>query len=144
MTLRTPGRPDELLSTVAPALGARRIRVARAADGPAPTLVVDLTDLDVNLPRAAAVAVLAEWRRLAMVLDERLGPKTIGVLRCEGLVADLVFLQGLGDDVDLAAEVCLNSAACAVVVARQKWNLLPAGTITIRMGGVTFEMQEVA
>jgi hypothetical protein len=144
MMLRTPDRRNELLSAAVRDPGARRISVARAADAPAPTLVVDLTDLGVHVPRAEVVAELAAWRRLAMVLDTRLGQKTMGLLRCEGTVVDLVFLQGLGEQVDQSAEVCLNSAACAVAVGRQVWKLLPTGTITIRMGGATFEMRQVA
>ncbi|QXF84283.1 hypothetical protein HBA53_24550 (plasmid) [Rhodococcus pyridinivorans] len=118
----------------------RPTRIARAADGPAPTLVVDLLDAT---GVEESVAELALRRREAMARDSRLGAKTIGVVGLAGSEIDLLFLQGVGAEVDPISEVCLNSAVVAVEVACVEWGLFPRGRVNVRMGDFTIELEPV-
>ena len=118
--------------------------VASAADGPAPTLVVDLHESVEARTLDGAAAELAICRMAAMAHDPRLGAKTIGLVALTGSELDLLFLQGLGADIDPLSEVCLNSAAAAVEVACAAWGLLPRGRVKVRMGDFTIDLEPVA
>lgn len=113
--------------------------VARAVDGPADTIVVDLLHWQGKLEPE-----LIRRRRLAMADDPALGAKTIGVVACDGPDVELLFLQGLGEDIDAASEVCLNSATAALTVARERWATVPDGVLRVHMGGLSFELEQVA
>lgn len=117
--------------------------VARALDGPAPTLVVDLHESLSAVPREDAVGELTRCRKQAMARDPRLGAKTIGLHSVTGVELDLIFLQGLGPDVDALSEICLNSAAVAVEAACAQWALFPPGRVIVRMGDFTIELEPV-
>lgn len=118
-----------------------RTCLASAADGPGTTLVVDLR----NRPacsRHESVAELVRCRQKLMVGDSRLGTKTIGLIGCTSDSLDLVFVQGVGDDIDALSEVCLNSAVAAVEVACTRWDLvLSNGLVIVRMGDFTIELE---
>ena len=118
--------------------------VARGLDGPTPTLVVDLHERLRTPSREGAVEELTRCRKEAMARDPRLGAKTIGLESVTGAELDLIFLQGLGPDIDPLSEVCLNSAAAAVEVAYAEWALFPPGRVTVRMGDFTIELEPVA
>lgn len=118
--------------------------VAQAQDGPAPTLVVDLHERVRTCSHEEAMATLAGCRKRAMERDPRLGAKTIGLENVAYAELDLLFLQGLGEDVDPLSEVCLNSAVAAVEVACVKWGLIPPTRVTVHMGDFTIELEPVA
>ena len=123
-----------------------RTAVARSEDGPAPTLVLDGAPVaDLAGDRAAIAARIEPVRREEIAERTDLGAKTSIVLPPDAGEVDLVFFQGLPDGtVDPAIEVCVNSAACALTVARHRWALLPAGPLAVRMGGQVFGFEEVA
>lgn len=118
-------------------------RVAQAADGPGPTLVVDLHEAPCARSHEDSVAQLTLCRKEAMARDPRLGAKTIGVVGLAGSEMRLLFLQGVGAEVDPLSEVCLNSAAVAVEVACVEWGLFPRGRVEVHMGDFTIELEPV-
>ena len=125
--------------------GVPRAAVARAADGPAPTLVLDLRSSTSIDGGAAFVEVANRTRRRAMERKPQLGAKTMVLIDVTGDVVELEFMQGLHDgSIDPAIRVCLNSAACALTVARHVWDLVPDGPLTVVMGGRTFGYEELA
>ncbi len=120
--------------------------VARAEDGPAATLVLDLTATrPAAAGRAALVDLVDRARRRAMRRMPELGAKTMALLDVTGDAVQLLFVQGLPDgSIDPAVDVCVNSAACALTVARHFWGLVPNGPLTVVMGGRSFGYEELA
>ena len=120
--------------------------IAVAQDAPGPTLVLDLTVPTLTVANQMSVVDLADRARgQAMTLNPELGAKTMAVLDVTGDVIELLFLQGLPDgSVEPAIRVCLNSAACALTVARHHWGLIPDGPLTVHMGDQAFGYEELA
>ncbi|MCK5927777.1 MAG: hypothetical protein KAG80_06220 [Nocardioides sp.] len=121
-----------------------RMSTARAADGPAPTLVVDFTDTPPWLTRDELRHQLLDVRREGMRRYPGTGAKTIAILPFEPGPLRLLFLQGVGDTVDTTVDVCVNSGSAALAVARHLWDLVPRGPIQVAMGDAVFTYQEDA
>lgn len=120
-----------------------RAAIARAADGPASTLVLDGSALR-GWGREATAAAIDPVRRRAMAARADLGAKTMVVLPPQEGEVPLLFFQGLSDgSIDMAIEVCVNSASCALTVARHCWGMTPDGPIVARMGRQAFGFIEV-
>lgn len=97
--------------------------VLRAADAPAPTIVVDGSSLRLDADRAEAEALLREARDDALAAHAldlyNLGVKNAVVFAPSGGVLRVEFFQGLANGPLMAGSqlVCVNSLACAVVAA---------------------------
>lgn len=120
-----------------------RVAVLWAADAPAATIVVDGSFLEPSATRAAVERLLDTIRKrvlLYLPTVPRLGLKNIVVFSPVGRTLRVEFFQGeaFGPLVAESQEVCVNSALCAVQAARN-WALTPPGTMTVLMGGSSFE-----
>jgi hypothetical protein len=96
--------------------------VLRAADAPAPTLVVDGSALPAACPRGAAETLLEQVRTEALAAlpaEPGLGVKNIVVFAPRDALLRVEFFQGYahGELVPDSQQVCVNSLACAVVAA---------------------------
>lgn len=99
-----------------------RVEVARASDAPTSTLVIDGTHLGIDVARPGALDLLAQFRPDAMASGRTNGAKNVVICGQVGDQLRVQFFQGLSDgSIDPTVEVCINSAAAAVVVARYRW-----------------------
>jgi hypothetical protein len=123
-----------------------RTATARASTAPSTTLVFDGRSLPAAIGRGELLERYVRPAR-ALVTRERadLGAKNIVLLGAgpDG-VLPLMFFQGLPNgSIDPTVEVCGNSAACAVAVARHLWNAVGDGPLRVRMGTETLTLEEI-
>jgi hypothetical protein len=119
-----------------------RVAILRAADAPAPSIVIDGCGLDLQLPRETVQELAIPLRSSAMRRYPEmvgLGVKTIVFFPVIDGVARAEFFQGAahGPITAQSQKVCLNSLGCALVAAR-RWGLVDGPTVTARMGDTLF------
>lgn len=121
-----------------------RVATAFTSGAPAPTIVIDGRHLDPSLERADLLAAVDPDRHACMLTRPDCGPKTVVLRSVDERAVAIEFFQGLNDGaVDLTVAVCGNSAAAGMAVARHVWDLIPAGPVTLTMGGGVFGYEEV-
>lgn len=128
-----------------PVLTSVRIDVARTADAPAATIVIDGRSLESDATREEVLAFACPHRSRAMSQRPDLGLKTIVVMTpSDDGVVPVHFFQGTPDGkIDASVPVCVNSAAAGVTIATRLWGVdlvAPA----VLMDGAVYGFEAVA
>jgi hypothetical protein len=112
-----------------------RWAIARALDAPTSTLVVDGTGLGIDVARPVALELLEPLRTEAMASGRTTGAKNVVICGQAGNQLRIQFFQGLSNGtIDPSVEVCLNSSAAALAVARCRWGWCLHPVVEVLLG----------